>query len=167
MPLSILLSLPKSPIKIKWGTCIWKYSGKFQINIICGLFLPSIKRKVQGCLLPFESFRFQDAIRTIDLKSCASRNVFFCFKVVMVWNGLKCNLQTKNDILVGVACVPQLNGILSKTEIITHGYHHFAEIWFFQIKFFLYRTLELSTTWLMQSMFAELQIKLNQKSIGI
>lgn len=85
----------------------------------------------------------------------------------MVWNGLKCNLQTKNDILVGVACVPQLNGILSKTEIITHGYHHFAEIWFFQIKFFLYRTLELSTTWLMQSMFAELQIKLNQKSIGI
>lgn len=95
--------------------------------IICALFLPSIKTKVWGCLLPFESFGFQDAIMTIEWQSRTFKQYLFLFQSS---NGLEWfkmePADINNDTLVGAACVPHLNGILFQIEIITHGYHHIA-----------------------------------------
>lgn len=71
----------------------------------CGLLLPSIKTKFWGCLLPFESFRFQDVTRTIDWKSCMFKE-YLSLKIVLVWGDLKTQFADRNnDILVGVASV--------------------------------------------------------------
>lgn len=77
----------------------------------------------------FESFRFQDAIRTTDWKSCTFKEYLFVFRSSISLERFKMEpADINNDILVGVACVPQLNGSLSITEIITHEYHPYHRI---------------------------------------
>lgn len=73
----------------------------------CGLLLPSIRTKFWGCLLPFESFRFQDATTTIDWKNCTFKEYLsLSFKVVLVWGGLKMQPADRNDdILARAAAV--------------------------------------------------------------